>query len=858
MPSIRYCLLFTRLSKNALAFGNSLKAEREAWDRHGGLDAFRTVTEIKKGDAVKAHDKLLSLCGVLLAAVDHQGLAQTTSTIYNVNTYHASGSSNYAYCSGQAGAQVLTGCTFNGNNNDFKVGQGINLYGGGAAPRVQTISGHPHVNVIGSVTGTHSYCYVVVSADPFLGMSAPSQASCTPATAKLPDPLSYENTYIALDIDPYRSDGTTPNANVGPSPSFVWYVSKDQGPYYVLTVASIGSGGPAYATAYAMDTGQRADGAGDPRGGWPDDLPFDTSQWPKVANSGTSSPPMQNEEFFSTITGTSGNTITIADQLPQTIGGGVVLHDDTQAVQSAINAASQAGGGTVQLNAGYYRVLRPSFPSKSTYPTFSTDITTELYSAQFSSLQLPNGSSGNVTIQGQGNSSFIAAAPDSGGRSHFLDIGAFGRPASMGAPAYPGAVIKIQPVAKASTSLTLVSSTPNPSLAAGDDIWLYSGSFGIDVACTDVNGTPGGECHFSELNTIASVQGTAVTLVHPTSMRFYADQYGNSFGLVKLPKTPHNVSLRSFQMDDYNAILATGQVYGLLVDSLTLLKPASHGQFGGGTKRDVTIQNSTWHLGNGDATYAGTDEFDQEINVSLVGNNIYGYGAAGAEGPSLLPRIYGTEGSSQFKINNNHFYGAGVLLDQTTDDVVIGNQFQNGLLAIGGMYAPNGNCTQLQNDTGFVSFGSQANVDVENNVFTTTAGVFLAPSLLRTGSFDAAIISGNQLTFSSARPRVAPINVLVAASGNITQNTITLSNATDNSIGFCLTPNNSPTESITVKSNTIQGTGATTATVGAGIYIPNPGFSDPAPITLQGNTFTTAGGPHCKVDAPGSTPATCQ
>lgn len=799
----------------------------------------------------------LPLSTMLFCIGDRQLAAQTTATVYNVNSYNASGSSNYAYCSGQAGAQVLTGCTFNGGNNDFKVGQGINVFGQGPAPKVQTVYGAPQVNIHGSVTGTHSYCYVVVSADPFLGMSAPSSPACTPG-ATLPDPLSYNTTYITLNITPYRSDGTTPNANVGPSPSFIWYVSKDSGSYYVLSVASIGNGGAAYATAYAMDAGQRADGVGDPRGGWPDDLPSNTSQWPSVANSGASSPPMQNEEFFSTITGISGNTITIADKLAQTFNGGVLLHDDTQAVQSAINAASQAGGGTVQLNAGYYRILRPSFISSSNYPTFSTDITKEQPSAQFSNLQLPNGSSGNVAIQGVGNSSFITTAPDSGGRSHFLDIGAFGRPAYMGAPAYPGSVIKIQPVAKGSTTLTLVSSTNNPSLTAGDDVWLYSGSFGSNVACTDSNGTPGGQCHFSELNTIASIQGTAVTLAHPTSIRFYADQYGNSFGLVKMPKTPHNVSLKSFQMDNYNAILATGQVYGLLVDSLALLKPASHGQFGGGFKRDVTIQNSTWYLGNGDVSYAETDEFDQEINVLITGNSIHGYGASGGEGPSLLPRIYGTEGSSQFTISNNNFYSAGVVIDQTTDDVFTGNQFQNGLLAVGSAYTPKGNCNQPQSDTGFLSFGSQASVDVEKNTFTTTTATFLAPELLLTGSFDAATVSGNQFTFSSSRPGVGPINVVVAASGNITQNTISFSNATSNSIGFCLTPNYSPTESVIVKSNTVQGTGATTAAVGAGIYIPDPTFNDPAPITLQGNAFMTTGGPNCKVDAPTSTPVTCQ
>ena len=792
------------------------------------------------------------------AIVSYRGLAQTSPPVFNVSSsnYNASGSSNYGNCSGQAGSKLLTNCTVN-SSNDFSVGQGIHIVGVGVAPRTAQVYGKPIVTQNSNGAGTHQYCYVVASADPFQGISAPSQSSCT--ANNLPDPLSYNTVFNTLNV-PNKPDGT-PGADVGPLPSLLWYVSEDGGNYQLLSVASINSGAQGYATAYALDTGQRAGGAGDNRGGWPDNLPFNTAQWPTALNASSQNPPLRNEEFFTTITGISGNQVGIADPLAQTFSGAVVVHDDTAAVQKAINDASAAGGGIVQLNAGYYRIQRPSFKvnnsSYPTYPTYSTDISGVPYSEVYSYLQLPNGSSGNVTIQGVGNSTFILANPDSGGRSHFIDIGSFGRPSYMGLPAYPGNVIKMQPVAKGATVVSLLSVPTNPTLKAGDDVWLYSGSYSSGQTCNDYNGTPGGDCHFSELNSVASIQGTTVTLVYPTSKKYYQDQYGNSFGLVKMPVTPHNVSLKSFQMDSYNPILSTGLVYGLLIDSLTLLKPASHGQLGGGFKRNMTVQNSTWYLGAGDVSDAETDEFDQFTNVLMQSNNIHGYGAVGGEGPSLSPRIRGTEGSSQFTIKNNNFYDAEFLMDQTTDDVITGNQFQNGFLAVGSEFAPVGNCIQNGPDGGFVSFGSQAAVDVENNTFTSNRS-YIAPAFIRTGSFDTATIAGNTITYSSPQGGNGPPFAIVAGSGTVSKNTISFSTGIPNSYSVCLTPNAQPAEKIVVQGNTLQGVNGAPAVVGAGIYIPDPQFTDPASITLQGNTFNITAGNNCRVVAQSSTPVTCQ
>ncbi len=85
---------------------------------------------------------------------------------FNVSNYGAAGSSVYGYCSGQAGASTLTSCSVAGSTDDFQVGQGIHIVNAG--PNTQSIA-IPAAAIASpsntSVTGTHTYCYVVSVAD---------------------------------------------------------------------------------------------------------------------------------------------------------------------------------------------------------------------------------------------------------------------------------------------------------------------------------------------------------------------------------------------------------------------------------------------------------------------------------------------------------------------------------------------------------------------------------------------------------------------------------------------------------------------------------------------------------------------
>ena len=757
------------------------------------------------------------------AQINPASTPQKGLPVFNVADYGATGSTTIAFCSGQKGSNVIGNCFVDGSDL-YAVGQGLHIVNGGPPVQALPVTEAPSVTQTGPrVSGGHMYCYVVAVADALSGITPPSPKTCVSGE---PEPLSYTTTYNTLNLT---------NTNLSAAPTFLWYVSEDGGNYFLLSAAGAGNGAAGQTgSAFALDQGQRANGtAGDNRGFWPDNIP-----------AGSISQIAKPEELYTYITVMNADGAVLADALGTSVQSALVLHDDTRSIQNAINAAVAAGGGTVQLNDGSYLLGRPSFVDNSvysdggTYPTYTTATAHQAWGKQYSFLQIPNGSAGHIHLQGNGAKTVITLPSDSGGWSHFIDIGEYGR------PAYSPGALAIAEVDKGATQVTLVGSAAASMLKPGDDVWLYSGSY--QGACQNAYGTPGGQCHFSELNTVKSYDSgsSTVTLKYPTAKRYYQDSADNSFGMVKLPVTPHDISISNMTFNTYNPILGAGMVFDLLIDSRVVNNPMGHGGFGGGFKRGLTVQNSTWHFGIGDVSFYATDEFDQFTNVSLLNNNIYGYAAPGAEGPSMMAKVSGTEGSSQFTIKNNHFYNASISLDQTSDDVITGNSFNNGFINVGSGYSPLANCYEAGPDAGFTSYGSQATVDVEANVFSIDAS-FNPAFVLRTGAFDAATITNNQISYAGGRD-VAAMSLV---GGTVSGNTIAITGASTSSVAFCVAPNQTPAIALSVQGNTVTGN-----TLGAIAYAPDPGFQDPATITMMGNTIRVASGNRYVAANPSNTP----
>jgi hypothetical protein len=731
------------------------------------------------------------------------GTISANLPVYNVSSYGASGSANTGYCSGVAGSSVLGSCTT--DNNDFSPGQGIVVFGGGIPAKTSPITQTPNVAKEGRVSGSHTYCYVVDTVDPLEGISAPSPEACVSGE---PD-LSISGTWNVL---------TTTTSSVGPSPAFLWYVSEDSGPYQLVSIAAFSSA--------TQDVGQRPG----TRGGWPNDLPAGN---PNIA---------RNEDFFTSIATVTPDGVTTADPLPNTFRGAEVSHDDTLAVQNTINAAVAAGGGIVQFGTGSYVIRRPVFVEGGvSYPADSTALTSDPFWADYHYLAIPNGSSGRIHLRGAGAGTIVSTAPDHGGAASLLAAGYFQRPDDT-----VGGVLPINQVTKGQTQVVLGGSAS--ALSPGDDVWLYSGSF-TGNPCQATSGTAG-ECHFSELNTVAAVNGGKVTLAYPAS-KTYRDDGSSAFGMVKLPVTPHDIAVEDMTIDTYNPVISTGMVYGLLVSDVSINGSMTHGAFGGGLKRDVTIENSTWTIGTGDASYGATDEYDQFTNVLFTGDTVNGYAAPGAEALSVAARIYGTEGSSQFTFKNNVFNNVSVYFDETTDDVVSNNQFNNGAVILGSAYGVIPFSFGPDHDAAFVSFASQVSADIDNNTFNGQTP-YSPPFIVRLGHFALGTVANNTINYAGNQTAFPGIT---SYGGAITGNTMAISNP-QGSVGIAVIPDQSstiPAASFNVQDNTVSQVGG----VSLAVYVTDPGFLDTAPICIQANNLLPQIGLPLFEAAPGSINLSC-
>ena len=724
--------------------------------------------------------------------------------VFPVSRYGASGSSQAFTCSGQAGSTVLT-CREPAT--DFATGQGIRIVGGGDAPSVPAITEQPAISHEGNLAGEHTYCYIVYAADALGGIGSGSPRSCVSAEPE----LSFTGTFNLLG-DTYRI----------PVAAFLWYRSMDGGPYRLISIGN-----------QSQDVGQ-APGA---HGGWSDPLPADGAGISK------------NEDVIASVASVNGNQIILAVPLNSSVADTVVDHDDTDAIQSTINAAVAAGGGVVRFGDGTFNIRRPSFQYANEiepeYTAYTTSYTLGWPESEWYYLYVPNGSSGNIFFQGNGASTVLQTPPDQGAASTVFGIGAYLNPGYA-----PFTALQIEDVDKGATSVNLASDPAASNIHPGTDIWLYSGAFSAPAVCVNADGTAGGNCHFSEINTVTTVSGRKIALAYPTSKRYY-DDGTDSFGIVVLPVTPHNIGIQDLTFNTCNRILYSGMIYGLVIDHVVINGVVGFGAFGGGSKRDVLIENSTWSFGRGDASGI-YDEYDQFTNLEFLRNTITGYAASEAEGPSEMARIYMTEGTSGVVLDGNVFDHVSTYFQDTTDDVVENNTYTDGILQLGDSYAPKRNVLDLggvQNPT-FTSFASQESAIVRANSFTI-GPEFTPPWVLSIGHFTSGSVSNNVISYNNAHNSA----LIISDGGAIKGNTISIGPASTGAWGIGLDPDEAPSvppASFDVENNTISA-----SSLAAGIYVADPGFTDTAPVCIQGNTMNIGQGNLLSIQDPGEITEHC-
>jgi len=718
--------------------------------------------------------------------------------VFHASDYGASGSDAIGSCTAQAGSKQLI-CSI--PTADFKPGQGIRLKAAGPAPVTFPVLQQPTVipNRNGS-QGGHTYCYVVSSADPVGGITAPSPQTCVTGEGDLALATSTVNELGTVDRGAIQNDG--------PGPAFLWYASTDGGPFQLVSVVGL--------TSPTEDNGQRPTS----RGGWPVQLPAGN---PDIST---------NEDFFSKIVSVAdGGQITVADPVLSSVTDALLAHDDTDAIENTILAADAQGGGTVQLDGGTYNIYRPWFHALGGVHSHQMNAP---WWEGFAYLYLPDSSLGHINLQGVGTQTVLRTPPDRGGSAVLWD---FGQPVP---PWVPDAPIAIDEVPKGSTIVQLADST-SPSPQAGDDIELFSGSFGYEpISCQATNGEPG-HCHFGELNTVVARDGDTLTLAYPTSKRYWNDGLSN-FGITvrtHLPAlaVPHILAVQHMTLDTYNGIFSNGNVFGMLINDIHITGFVSHGPFAAGTKRDITVENSSWGAGAGDATWNGTDELDKCVNLLFTGNTVTGYAAATVEGLSQGARLYFTEGSSQIAFVNNTFTNFLLLFQSTTDSAVVGNTFSNGEVNMGIAYDTTNYNFTPRHYWGYLSFASQEHALIDSNVFNEDAS-YQVPVVIALGDYTDGTISNNIIMDLSNRE----IPAISSYGGLVTGNFITFTPNTQYSVGIALVPDPSPLgpgAPITAVRNTIT----SPSHLGAGILLVDPGLVAPTPVCVGQNTYNLGAGP---------------
>jgi hypothetical protein len=726
---------------------------------------------------------------------------------FDVSSYGASGSPLTYSCSGAAGSDVLT-C--DQSSNDFLPGQGIRIVAAGGPPYVPAIAIQPVVTRQGhGPDGSHMYCYIVANADGMGGISTFSPPACIDDEPA----LSFKVVYNTILVSSQYSS---------PLAARLWYVSEDGGQYRLFDVGN------------GIDVGQQIGS----RGGWPQTLP---SGSPDIS---------KNEDLFTSVKSIQGNEIVLNDPLIATVSHTVVDHDDTAAIQKAIDSADAVGGGIIRFGHGQYNIRKPQFAARDFTPT--NDESLAIPGSRWNYLFIAKEGPGNIYLEGDGASTVLQTPPDDAANGVIFGM-ADPEWRKYGSPGYaPWPLLKILDARIGSTTLTLANDLDQGALKPGDDIWIYSGNFSPGPSsCIDQRGTAGGGCHFSEFNTVTSIQGETITLAYPLSKNYY-DDGRDSFGIVVLPSLVHNIALEHMTLNTYDPVFYGSFILNLLVNDVKINGSVSQNPFGGGYKRNVLIENSAWSLGESDVAWHGTDEYDQWNDVAFVNNSITGHAAAGAEGPSEMARMYMTEGASGFIFEGNTFNHVSLLFQDTTDDVVGNNRFIDGTIAIGTAYETyiHRYLMVALDNMDVISFGSQESVDVDHNDFDISSD-YIPPWVIRVGHFKTATIADNVINYYSDGASA----VIMANSGNISNNVITVNGNDLSETGIAVIPDEGPgldPSSFEVRNNAITANG-----LYAGIYAVDAGFANTADICIESNVIHAGSGNPIKISEADAASVNC-
>lgn len=345
-----------------------------------------------------------------------------------------------------------------------------------------------------------------------------------------------------------------------------------------------------------------------------------------------------NQALVSRIVSGGGTTIlTLADAASVAVSGTVITHDDTAAIQAAIDAANMAGGGTVALGPFAYLVNRQSYWTGTAYSYVKTSIGPA--NMQGPSLHLYS----NVSLAGAGKASTTlrsySIAPS------FM-IGAAIRWTNDGSVPYglcnnllppSDTLYPMNSAVEGAATITLTTTANAAHFNAGDMIVYLGGSTSIDVSCS--NSYP-----YHATDEVIAVDATSgkLYLRYPLVVPIPYGTVGTAAQVGQINNLmSRDVTVSDLSIEGEVGALNLGYTIRPTIRNVSMMSPSWTSKLNFNAARDVRVESV-------DLRSDASEEFDQGNNIFVLNSHFYLY--AGAQ------QFFVSDGSAEVTFLNNDFY----------------------------------------------------------------------------------------------------------------------------------------------------------------------------------------------------------
>jgi hypothetical protein len=371
------------------------------------------------------------------------------------------------------------------------------------------------------------------------------------------------------------------------------------------------------------------------------------------------------------------------------------------------------------------------------------------------------------------------------------------------------------------------------SFHPGDDIWLFSGSFS-QSPCPALRGTPGDNCHYSELNTVVKIiPPTTLYLQYPT-VNSYRGDGTSAFGIVNLwGNAIHNVGFRNLSITAYGPISTEALIFGFRFENVQVSVGPTTNWWYGGLNRDWVVTDSTLNIGDGGMYFGVENEMDQYADVRFENDTLVGHAAPrGADGLTAYAAVTFDEGSGNVLLKNNRFTGVRVGVDNAFNGFsVLNNLFDEAGLHLG--------CEPAACGAAIHSFGGSSDVNIIGNRFSIAAP--FTPFRVLEVRIPANNVKILNNTIEASSEKLGSVPLLYTAAGVVSGNRIVTNNTkTGYPMGVQIAPRvikGLPQPDIVVNNNEIEHRAQ-----GNGIQVEDPKTSYLGRVVISNNSIAVRSG----------------